>query len=151
MTVCSLLAHNSSPNLVWCPVSHVHTLELKLIHRALIDPYDQSLWFYHQNLMCTCDPALASETMVPGLSDDERLGYLENELTAIREMLDEEKDCKWIYQALIICSLLVLKINSRGSTEPRGNISTWLSELRRLDPLRKGRWDDLEKSLDKVP
>lgn len=123
--------------------------ELKLIHRALIDLYDQSIWFYHHDLMCVCDPSMASVSMVPNLSDEERLKYLEQEIAAITELLDEADDCKWIYQALVTYSLLVLKIKGKKpDAETSGHISEWLSGLRRLDPLRKGRWDDLEKSLD---
>jgi len=40
-------------------------LELELIHSALFDPYNQSLWFYHQNLMCTFDLDVAKRSMAP--------------------------------------------------------------------------------------
>jgi geranylgeranyl transferase type-2 subunit alpha len=42
-------------------------LELELIHSALLDPYDQSLRFYHQNLMCAFDPDVAKRSMAPNL------------------------------------------------------------------------------------
>ncbi|KAK2800235.1 hypothetical protein FQN50_008199 [Emmonsiellopsis sp. PD_5] len=121
--------------------------ELKLIHRALIDPYDQSLWFYHQNLMCTFDPVMASETMAPNLSDADRLNYLRREVEAISEMLDEEEDCKWIYQSLISCSMIIARVEGDMSNEVKQDICRWVSNLKRLDPLRQGRWLDLEKSL----
>lgn len=98
--------------------------------------------------MCVCDPSMASVSMVPSLSDEERLKYLEQEIAAITELLDEADDCKWIYQALVTYSLLALKMKGKPDAELNGNISGWLSGLRRLDPLRRGRWDDLEKSLD---
>ncbi|PGH36834.1 geranylgeranyl transferase type-2 subunit alpha [[Emmonsia] crescens] len=121
--------------------------ELKLIHRALIDPYDQSLWFYHQNLMCIFDPPLASGTMAPNLTNADRLAYLENEVEAITEMLDGEEDCRWIYQALINCSVIISRIEGGMSTTMKQRISGWVCELKRLDPLRQGRWLDLEASL----
>ncbi|EFW21561.1 Rab geranylgeranyltransferase [Coccidioides posadasii str. Silveira] len=121
--------------------------ELKLIHRALIDPYDQSLWFYHQNLMCTLDRATAPKGMAPNLSDETRLEYLKGEIDAITELLDEEEDCKWIYQALLECTLIVLNIQGAVSARVKRDISDWLSNLKRLDPLRRGRWEDLERSL----
>ncbi|GLI77712.1 Rab geranylgeranyltransferase [Penicillium ochrochloron] len=121
--------------------------ELTLIHQALIDPYDQSLWFYHQNLMCVFDPAVASRTMAPNLSTSERLQYLRNEIEAIQEMLDGAEDCKYIYQALIECTLLVSKVAGSLSTDDRAQILSWLSELKQLDPLRKERWLDFEKTL----
>src|SRR5216117_2846448 len=121
--------------------------ELKLIHRALCDPYDQSLWFYHQNLMCSFDPAVASKTMAPSLEDKERVMYLRRELETISEMLDGAEDCKWIYQALIHCTVLVSRIEGDLSLAAKQSLSGWLSELKILDPLRKGRWIDLEESL----
>ncbi|KAM5440529.1 Rab geranylgeranyltransferase [Microsporum canis] len=118
--------------------------ELGLVHRALIDPYDQSIWFYHQNLMCTCDMELASQTMAPNLADSDRLKYLRQEIEAIEDILEDTNDCKWIYQALITYTLLVAKINKQVDTVQQQRISGWLTELMRLDPLRKGRWDDLK-------
>ncbi|KLJ09261.1 geranylgeranyl transferase type-2 subunit beta [Blastomyces silverae] len=129
------------------PIYSSNEPKLKLIHRALIDPYDQSLWFYHQNLMCTFDPPLAAGTMAPNLTDAERLAYLENEVEAITEMLDGEEDCKWIYQALINCGAIISRVEGYMSTEMKQRISGWLCELKRIDPLRQGRWLDLEASL----
>lgn len=133
------------------PVSSANCLteitELSLIHRALIDPYDQSIWFYHQYLMCVCDIELAPQTMAPSLTIGDRLQYLEQEIEAIEDILEDTSDCKWIYQALITYTLLVAKINKQMDDVQQQRISTWLAELMRLDPLRKGRWDDLKESL----
>ncbi|KAF7720026.1 Uncharacterized protein PECH_008101 [Penicillium ucsense] len=121
--------------------------ELELIHQALIDPYDQSLWFYHQNLMCVFDPTLAPRTMAPNLSVSERVEYLRNEIVYIEEMLDGAEDCKYIYQALIDCMLSIAKVVGQLSTEDRSQILGWLSKVKQLDPLRKNRWLDFEKTL----
>ncbi|KKK21721.1 hypothetical protein AOCH_006763, partial [Aspergillus ochraceoroseus] len=122
--------------------------ELELIHRALCDPYDQSLWFYHQNLMCTFDPETASHTMAPNLSGSERLGYLQREIEEIQDMLDGAEDCKYIYQALIDCSLLAARVEGAiVDGDQQQQILEWLSELKKLDPLRAGRWLELERSL----
>lgn len=128
------------------PAAHLSP-ELKLIHRALFDPYDQSLWFYHENLMCTFDPAISSQTLAPGINDSDRLMYTSKELEFIEEMLDGAEDCKWIYQALIQYTLLSSKIEGAMTEEIKGNVGRWLTELKKLDPLRKGRWQDLERSL----
>ncbi|KAL2001489.1 hypothetical protein VTN02DRAFT_1690 [Thermoascus thermophilus] len=121
--------------------------ELTLIHNALFDPYDQSLWFYHQNLMCTFDPTLAAQTMAPNLTNSERLDYVRKEIEAIEELLDGAEDCKWIYQALIECTLLASKIEGTLSGEAQANVRRWLGELQKLDPLRRGRWLDFEQSI----
>lgn len=124
-----------------------HSAELALIHQALIDPYDQSLWFYHQNLICVFDPSVADRTMAPRLSTFDRLQYLRNEIEAIQEMLDGAEDCKYIYQALIECTLLASKVSGSLSDKDRDQILNWLSELKQLDPLRRGRWLDFERTL----
>ncbi|RDW81089.1 Rab geranylgeranyltransferase BET4 [Aspergillus mulundensis] len=122
--------------------------ELELIHRALCDPYDQSLWFYHQNLMCTFDPSKSGQTMAPNLTRTERLGYIHREIEEIQEMLDGAEDCKYLYQALIDCTLLAARVEQRTlDGEQKTQVSAWLSELKKLDPLRAGRWLELEQSL----
>jgi geranylgeranyl transferase type-2 subunit alpha len=97
--------------------------------------------------MCSFDPAVASKTMAPNLEDKERVMYLRRELETISDMLDGSEDCKWIYQALIHCTVLISRIEGDISVEARKNVVEWLSELKKLDPLRTGRWVDLEKSL----
>ncbi|KAL4887074.1 hypothetical protein BJY04DRAFT_177218 [Aspergillus karnatakaensis] len=122
--------------------------ELELIHRALCDPYDQSLWFYHQNLMCILDPAKSSQTMAPNLTKAERLEYLHREVEEIQEMLDGAEDCKYLYQALIDCTLLAARVEGTTPHEDqKTQVLNWLSELKHLDPLRAGRWLELEQSL----
>jgi geranylgeranyl transferase type-2 subunit alpha len=120
---------------------------LDFIHQALIDPRDQSLWFYHQNLMCVFDPSVAERTMAPNLSVSDRVQYLRSEIEFIEEMLDGDEDCKYIYQALINCTVSVSKVTGTQSDSDRHQILSWLSELKKLDPLRKGRWADFERSL----
>ena len=122
--------------------------ELKLIHKALFDPYDQSLWFYHQNLMCCLDPAKAQQTMVPELLLEERLAYVASEQEFVEELLEDTDDCKWVYQSLI--ELAFLEARLRGSeigALHKERILEWLESLKSLDSLRKGRWNDLEKTV----
>lgn len=121
--------------------------ELNLIHRALCDPYDQSLWFYHQNLMACFDTSLSWRTMAPHLSQSERTEYLCDEIQAIEEMLDGAEDCKYIYQALIDCTMLLSKVRGSMPASDQERVLGWLSELKKLDPLRSGRWLDLERTL----
>lgn len=124
--------------------------ELDLIHRALFDPYDQSLWFYHQALMTSLDPdpRYRNESLVPDLSDEERLEYLDQEKEELREILEDAKDCKWIYLALVEIARLrgrVLRIQLEAVE--LADVQEWIGQLKVLDPLRLGRWKDLE---DKV-
>lgn len=122
--------------------------ELALIHKALFDPYDQSLWFYHQALMACFDPQTARKTMAPDLSEEERLQYIKQEREFVEEVLEDARDCKWVYQSLIECAVLVGKCTGQGiAEENKESIRGWLAELKKLDPLRKGRWTDMERQL----
>ena len=97
--------------------------------------------------MCTFDPDIAKKTMAPNLSHADRLAYIAGEREFILDLLEDAKDCKWVYQALIECTLVAAKVAGSLSLEAKGQIQNWLVELRRLDPLRKGRWDHLEESI----
>ena len=123
--------------------------EFELITRALYtDPYDQSLWFYHQYLMSTLDEANhQSVSILDPCTNGDRLHYLEQELENVKEMLDGAEDCKYIYQALLEYSRRYLEVEAGNRKVTTMEMKEWLEELRKIDPLRKGRWADLESSL----
>jgi geranylgeranyl transferase type-2 subunit alpha len=123
--------------------------EFELITQALYtDPYDQSLWFYHQYLMATLDPSNAQATSIlDPCTNADRLAYLEQEIDNVREMLDGAEDCKYIYQALLEYSRRYLDIEAGNKKVTTMEMRGWLEELCKLDPLREGRWKDLERTL----
>jgi geranylgeranyl transferase type-2 subunit alpha len=86
--------------------------------------------------------------LAPRLSDSARLHYLFEEIEFIEEILDDVTDCKWIYQALVGCKMLIAKIQGYLSEKDQGQVKAWLQELKTLDQLRIGRWIDLEQKLD---
>ena len=122
--------------------------ELNLIHEALIDPYDQSLWFYHQCLTAAMSPAQAAQSIAPALTREERLRYIQDEIAYVQDMTDDCDDCKWVFQALIELSQLY---KSQGGEWPpavqEADVEAWMSRLTKLDPLRRGRWRELEGNL----
>jgi len=132
---------------------HLHTVltmtsELELIKQALYtDPYDQSLWFYHSYLMCTFDPRFAEDSMAPNLTDDCRLTYIVQALEVMQDLRECAEDCKWVYQALLQYTTLEHLLKDEPLTAVKSKLAEWLEELRKLDPLRKGRWDDLSNTL----
>lgn len=97
--------------------------------------------------MAACDPDVAGKSIAPNLSVDQRLSFLKAEQEFIEEVLEDADDCRWVYQALLGCSSIQLKLQGALSSETRHNINTWLTKLKELDPMRTGRWDDLEKKL----
>ena len=118
--------------------------ELELITRALYtDPYDQSLWFYHQFLLSTFDPANSrSVSILEPCGQDDRVKYLGQEIESVREMLDGAEDCKYIYQALLEYSERVLEIGGEDGSDTKAKMGEWLAMLKEIDPLRAGRWKD---------
>lgn len=97
--------------------------------------------------MCVFDPDRASETLAPHLSESDRLRYICNEIDFIEELLEETDDCKWIYQALMDCKLLLVKVRGSMSEQDREKVKGCLDKLQKLDQLRKGRWIDLQQKL----
>lgn len=126
-----------------CNRTLTHT-EIKLIHKALFDPYDQSLWFYHQNLMCTFDPKTSAKSLAPDLTINEKLSYLAKEREFINELVEDADDCKWVYLALVECCFIEGRLRGGLSSEEQHNVEAWLQKLKALDPLRIGRWSDME-------
>ncbi|KAF2839685.1 geranylgeranyl transferas-like protein type II alpha subunit [Patellaria atrata CBS 101060] len=124
--------------------------EFKQIQRALYtDPYDQSLWFYYQFLMSTISPsAKRSSLILLEITNYDRLNFYERELDNLRDMLDGAEDCKWIYQALLQYTSIYLELDAGNKTITTSEMRAWLEELRKLDPLRKSRWDDMEQRLN---
>ena len=122
--------------------------ELDLMQEALIDPYNQSAWFYHQFLMSTIAPeCLDSSLIAKDLSELDRCRYYEQEIERIKEMLEDFDDCKWIYQALVQYCCELVKFRHGPNESLDDGLPHWIAELRRLDPMRTGRWDDLQNSL----
>lgn len=124
--------------------------ELSLICEAInTDPFDQSIWFYHQYLMTTLSPNCPSSALiVQDLSDGERQKYYEHEIEYITEICEDEADCKWVYEGLLNLAQAYLEMDAGTGIVTTKDMRSWLDELKRLDPLRGGRWRDLERRLN---
>ncbi|KIN02621.1 hypothetical protein OIDMADRAFT_195222 [Oidiodendron maius Zn] len=125
--------------------------EFELITNAIYAdayPYAQSVWFYYQFLMSTIVDEVGHAIITPNLTDEDRIEYATKQLVNLRDMLDGAEDCKWIYNALLEYTLALSRMQNRQPLEvDKEECRSWLAELRKLDPLRSGRWDDVEKSL----
>jgi geranylgeranyl transferase type-2 subunit alpha len=123
--------------------------ELDMMQDALIDPFNQSAWFYHQFLMSTLHPGYPeSDVIITDLGEADRAHYFDQEVGRIKEMLEDYDDCKWIYQALIqYCADFHTLSGSYPDSTSGSDMRGWLSKLQALDPSRRGRWADLETKL----
>jgi len=113
-------------------------------------PYAQSAWFYYQFLMTTLIDYVGRATITPNFTSLDRSEYVTRQLAILKDMLDGAEDCKWIYIALIEYTMALCQIEEREpDCDEKQDCKAWLAELRKLDPMRNGRWDDLEESLRK--
>ncbi len=98
--------------------------------------------------MCSFDPGFTQGTIVPNLSHESRLSYVSAELETLRDLLDCAEDCKWVYQALLQYTSLEHRLTGETPATSKRQMMDWLKELQKLDPLRKGRWNDLTRTLN---
>ena len=104
--------------------------ELELIRGAVnVGPEDQSLWYYHQFLLLNLTSRDPNTSMVPHLSTPDRVAYIQTEIAEIKDLLEDYVDIKWIYEALMGCTLAVAEVEGR-------ELSGWLGMLRELDHMR---------------
>lgn len=123
--------------------------EFDMMRNALwTDASDQSLWFYHQWLMLTLMSEDPEITILSNFTVEQRRQYAEAQIEELKEMLDGAEDCKWIYHGLFEYTLALCKLLHGEPTEAeKDDLRAWLGELRKLDPLRQGRWRAREMEL----
>ena len=59
------------------------------------------------------------------------------------EMLEDDEDSKWMYSSLISLAMVYRRTAGQWPTQAE-DMDVWMASLKRLDPLRSGRWIDLE-------
>lgn len=96
--------------------------------------------------MCSFDPDTCGATMAPNLSTEEKLTYIDGEEEYIQDLVEDAEDCKWVYLALLDCASLRRKLG-KGIPSEESMIRQWLSKIEQLDPLRAGRWADMQQKL----
>lgn len=98
--------------------------------------------------MTTLTDFVGHATITPNFTPEERSEYVTRQLVNLRDILDGAEDCKWVYSALFEYTMALCRMDER---QPRDDETedcrSWLAELRKLDPLRAGKWDDLDNSL----
>ncbi|PTB63700.1 protein prenylyltransferase [Trichoderma citrinoviride] len=120
------------------------TQELNLVRDALnVGPEDQSLWYYHQFLVSQIVGDGDRPSITPNLTVDERVAYLKQEIEEIKDLLEDYDDVKWIYEALSEYTVALERLQQSNGNN--GDLQVWLTKLRTLDPMRTGRWNDVQQ------
>ncbi|EEY17896.1 geranylgeranyl transferase type-2 subunit alpha [Verticillium alfalfae VaMs.102] len=123
--------------------------EFSLVRRALdVGPEDQSCWYYHQFLVLNITEPVGKQTIAPNLSAEDKVPILQSEIDNIKDLLEDyDDDLKLAYEALMDYTPALARLEGREETEAnRAELQGWLAKLRKLDPMRKGRWDDFERA-----
>lgn len=117
------------------------------IRNALnVGPEDQSLWYYHQFLVLNLVAPGQHPAMTLNFTREDRVAYLTREIDEIKELLEDYDDVKLIYEGLFEYTLYLCQLEERQPDEiERADLVAWLGKLKQLDPMRNGRWADLEK------
>lgn len=125
----------------------MRTTELDQIREALnVGPEDQSLWYYHQFLVLNLVTPEKHPAMTTGFTTQDRVAYLTREIDEIKELLEDYDDAKLIYEGLFEYTLYLCQLEGRAPDDSeRADLVAWLGKLKQLDPMRNGRWADLER------
>ncbi|KAF9878493.1 geranylgeranyl transferase type-2 subunit alpha [Colletotrichum karsti] len=121
--------------------------ELNLVREALnVGPEDQSLWYYHQFLVLNLTESENGPKIAPNLSQKERAEYVKREIDDIKELAEDYDDVVGIYKALLDYTRALPQIEERSLTDDEtADLKAWMAKVRQLDPMRSGRWSDLER------
>ena len=95
--------------------------------------------------MSTFDSQNAN-SLVPDLSETEKIRYLRQELERIQEMLEGDEACRWIYLTLTSLSTTFKNLTQEWPVEV-DQVEAWVAKLFELDPLRANRYSDLKKKI----
>ncbi|KAG7139872.1 hypothetical protein HYQ46_008067 [Verticillium longisporum] len=88
------------------------------------------------------------QTIAPNLCAEVKVPILQSEIDNIKDLLEDyDDDLKLAYEALMDYTPALARLEGRDETEAnRAELQGWLAKLRKLDPMRKGRWDDFERA-----
>lgn len=87
-------------------------------------------------------------TITPAFTDEDRVTYITREIENIKELREDYDDIKLIYEALLEYTLSLCQLQGRKpEAGEKDELDGWLKKLKELDPMRLGRWTDLEKDI----
>jgi geranylgeranyl transferase type-2 subunit alpha len=142
--------------------------ELELLKRNIsTNPHDQSLWFYHRWLIYsnTITPDRDTPNAIsPFMSRGTKLLMLAAEIDTLQDLLEAHAECKYILKALVEYVGLLQRVRedprdpedveegeewtADDEEKRRVDRRVWLAKLVSIDPMRKGRYQEILRGLD---
>ncbi|KAJ6783611.1 hypothetical protein PWT90_04463 [Aphanocladium album] len=124
--------------------------EFEMVDNGLnVGPEDQSLWYYHQYLTLNVAEQPVNLSILAATKNEDRVNLISKEIDFIRDLLDDYKDVKWIYEMLLEYTLLIHKLDNKPfDNEQKAELEAWMSSIKRLDPQRSNRWKELARELE---
>lgn len=117
-----------------------------------VGPEDQSLWYYHQYLIWSIAEQPANLLILPEMALDDRVNLIIREIDFIKDLLDDYKDVKWIFEMLLEYTLLISKLRNESlNTDQKCELEGWILRIKTLDPQRSHRWEELTEKLKISP
>ncbi|KAF3087735.1 Rab geranylgeranyltransferase [Orbilia oligospora] len=119
------------------------------------DPYDQSIQLYnHWLLLESCSSKQPTSTSpVFSLTNSQKSETLLRTLEWMRELLDEEPDCRLLLEEMIFVGSLLRDLDETEEEEDvdrdeiKRDMQSWLEKLMEVDPMRGGRWREMQDKL----
>ncbi|KAK6535600.1 Rab geranylgeranyltransferase [Orbilia ellipsospora] len=130
--------------------------ELATMQEAIFtDPYDQSIHLYNLHLITsTCSPLESVRVSdIVDLIPPQKFMILLETTKWMKELLEEEPECRLLLESLISVGQLMLGVLAEGGLdvdggEIRQDLREWLDKLMEVDPMRMGRWKELAGTLE---
>ncbi|KAK8149970.1 Rab geranylgeranyltransferase [Beauveria asiatica] len=113
-----------------------------------VGPEDQSLWYYHQYLIFNVAEQPANLAIVPEMDVNDKVKLISRQVDFIKDLLEDYHDVKWIFEMLLEYTLLTYKLrNEPLGVEQSQELESWVTSIKRLDPQRFNRWQELAEKL----
>lgn len=124
-------------------------LEFETVDNGLnVGPEDQSLWYYHQYLTTNVAEQPGQKAIASALTIGDRVTIIKREIEFCKDLLEDYRDVKWIFERLLEYTLLIHKLQGQSlSSDEKAELESWVTQIQKLDPQRSNRWKDLAEEM----
>lgn len=124
-------------------------IEFLMVGNGLnVGPEDQSLWYYHEYLILNVAEQPENMSIICPMTLSERIKLISREIEMVKNLLEDYDDVKWIFKMLLEYTLLLHKLRNHPlSGNEKSELESWVAQIKKLDPQRSNRWNELAEEL----